>query len=48
MTNIDVYNDDADTLVAFADKTGYSVAEVVNALLDYLDELEAEYEKENN
>ena len=38
MTDISVYNDDADTIEELSEEYGLSVAEVVRVLLQYADE----------
>lgn len=40
MTSIAVYDDTADKLEQIAEKQGTSVAEVIDALMDFIDELE--------
>ena len=38
MTEINIYNDDADTIEELSEEYGLSVAEVVRVLLQYADE----------
>ena len=44
MTDISVYNNDADTIEELSEEYGLSVAEVVRVLLQYADEAEIDGE----
>lgn len=43
MTTIEIYSDDADRLDNVAEELDMSVAEIVSALMEYLDEVRNDY-----